>query len=391
AAVFGGKMTLPIYARLHEFPAFVGIRHLDFVEVAVIRQPRRSKAMKINPYQTFTPMPGRASVEPSTDIWTDKQTVWTSPETQAFEAGEGEFISGISLEQRVEKVSERVVNAEFIRQRDVNFRLEGFIENETLELVEFDGVPVVPTVSGPADEDGVITGHFTTPPNVPAGSKSIYFEGSVGTVAGCTYVGRGSITVEEYRLTSSLETTTDTMPQPVVNNTVINNVTNVTNVTNANSSTPISRSGDGGGRGEGHDPLAQTFTLAQSWCLSAIRLMCAKVGSRSNSIAVQLRTVEVGMPTQTVLAEAFVPGTDLVEGEVFTARFNFPVFLQGGREFAFVALTDDAEHSLFVAEIGKIDLDTNAVISEQPFTVGVLLSSSNASTWTVHNEADLWL
>ncbi|MBM7330781.1 DUF4815 domain-containing protein [Agrobacterium sp. S2] len=390
AAVFGGKMTLPIYARLHEFPAFVGIRHLDFVEVAVIRQPRRSKAMKINPYQTFTPMPGRASVEPSTDIWTDKQTVWTSPETQAFEAGEGEFISGISLEQRVEKVSERVVNAEFIRQRDVNFRLEGFIENETLELVEFDGVPVVPTVSGPADEDGVITGHFTTPPNVPAGSKSIYFEGSVGTVAGCTYVGRGSITVEEYRLTSSLETTTDTMPQPVVNNTVINNVTNVTNVTNANSSTPISRSGDGGGRGEGHDPLAQTFTLAQSWCLSGIRLMCAKVGSRSNSIAVQLRTVEVGMPTQTVLAEAFVPGTDLVEGEVFTARFNFPVFLQGGREFAFVALTDDAEHSLFVAEIGKIDLDTNAVISEQPFTVGVLLSSSNASTWTVHNEADLW-
>ncbi|WP_235693791.1 hypothetical protein [Brucella intermedia] len=45
---------------------------------------------------------------------------------------------------------------------------------------------------------------------------------------------------------------------------------------------------------------------------------------------------------------------------------------------------------MFVAEIGKIDLDTNAVISEQPFTVGVLLSSSNASTWTVHNEADLW-
>lgn len=391
AAVFGGKMTLPIYARLHEFPAFVGIRHLDFAEVAVIRQPRRSKAMKINPYQTFTPMPGRASVEPSTDIWTDKQTVWTSPETQAFEAGEGEFISGISLEQRVEKVSERVVNAEFIRQRDVNFRLEGFIENETLVLVEFDGVPVVPTASGPADEDGVITGHFTTPPNIPAGSKSIYFEGSVGTEAGCTYVGRGSITVEEYRLTSSLETTTDTMPQPVVNNTVINNVTNVTNVTNvaANNSTPIRREGgsDGGG---GHDPLAQTFTLAQSWCLSGIRLMCAKVGSRSNSIAVQLRTVEVGMPTQTVLAEAFVPGTDLVEGEVFTARFNFPVFIQGGREFSFVALTDDAEHSLFVAEIGKIDFDTNAVISEQPFTVGVLLSSSNASTWTVHNEADLW-
>ncbi len=61
-----------------------------------------------------------------------------------------------------------------------------------------------------------------------------------------------------------------------------------------------------------------------------------------------------------------------------------------GREYSFVVLTDDAEHSLFVAEIGKIDLDLDAVITEQPFTIGVLLSSSNASTWTVHNEADLW-
>ncbi|PRA87917.1 DUF4815 domain-containing protein [Ochrobactrum sp. MYb29] len=390
AAVFGGKMTLPIYPLLHEFPAFVGIRHLEFSEVAVIRQSRRSKAMKINPYQTFTPMPGRASVEPSTDIWTDKQTVWTSPDTQSFHANDGEFISGISIEQKVEKVSEHVVNAEFVRQRDIKFRLEGFTENETLARVEFDGVEVAATVSGPADVDGIVTGQFTTPPNIPAGSKSIYFEGSIGTEAGCTYVGRGSITVEEYRLTSSLETTTDTMPQPIVNNTVINNVTNVTNVTSANNATTVNRGGDGGGRGEGHDPLAQTFTLAQSWCLSSIRLMCAKVGSRSSAIAVQLRTVEVGMPTQTVIAEAFVPGTALVEGEIFTARFKFPVFIQGGREYAFVALTDDADHSLFIAEVGKIDLDTKTLISEQPFTVGVLLSSSNASTWTAHNEADLW-
>lgn len=394
AAVFGGKMRLPIKATLHSFPAFNGIKHLDFAEVPVIRQNRRSGSKKINPYQTFTPMPGRASVEPSTDIWTDKQTVWTSPETQAFEAAEGEYITGISLEQQVEKIGEHIVEAQFIRQREIKFRLEGFIEAETLEYMEFDGIEVTPTVSGPADANGVITGSFNIPANVPTGSKSIYFEGSVGTIAGCSYVARGTITVEEYRLTSAMETSTESLPQPVVNNTVINNVTNVTNVTvnqvnNATPVTPRRREGgsDGGG---GHDPLAQTFTLAQSWCLSGIRLMCAKVGSRSNSILVQIRTVDVGLPTSTVLAEAFVAGTELTEGEVFTARFRYPVFLQGGREYSFVVLTDDAEHSLFVAEIGKIDLDTNAVITEQPFTVGVLLSSSNASTWTVHNEADLW-
>ena len=387
AASFGGKLRLPIYATQHEFPAFMGIHLLDFAEVVVIRQTRRSGSMKINPYQTFTPMPGRASVEPSTDFWTDKQTTWSSPQTQAFDAPEGEYIDGISLEQKVEKVRETVVSAEFIRPRSVKFRLEGFIESEVLENVSFDGIDVVFTASGAANADGVMTGEFTIPPNVPAGSKSVFFEGAAGTNAGCTYVGRGEITVEEYRLASSLETSTASMPVPIINNTVVNNVTNVTNVTNVNNvvGRVIPQRSD-----SMSDPLAQTFTLAESWCLAGIRLRCAKIGATSNSIFVQLRTVEVGLPTSEVLAEAFVAGTELVEGEVFTARFKYPVFVPGGREFCFVVLTDDGEHELFVASIGKIDIDNDTVITGQPFTIGVLLSSSNASTWTVHNESDLW-
>lgn len=380
-AVFGGKLSLPIKPTLREFPAFTGIRFLDFTEKPILSQKRRSASMQINPYQTFTPMPGRASLEPSTDIWTDKQTVWTSPETQEFSANEGEYISGISLEQQVEKIGETVVAAQFLRQRDVNFRLEGFIRTETLARLEFDGLAVVPTTDGPADEFGVITGKFTIPANVTTGSKTARFEGSVGTIAACTYVGRGEITVEEYRLASSLQTTTDSMPAPIINNTVINNTTVINNVTNVNGGTTSS------GR---IDPLAQTFTLDRSRCIGAVRLMCAKVGDRSNAIAVQVRTVEVGMPTEVVLAEAFVPGADLVTDAAFDARFRYPVFLEAGREYAFVALTDDAEHSLYVAKIGEIDMDTNAIITEQPFTIGVLLSSSNASTWTAHNDADLW-
>jgi hypothetical protein len=103
---------------------------------------------------------------------------------------------------------------------------------------------------------------------------------------------------------------------------------------------------------------------------------------------VQIRTVQVGLPTSEVLAEAFVPGTALVAGEFFTARFSTPVYLEPGRQYAFVALTDDANHSLAVATLGKLD-QAGAIVSEQPFVVGVLLSSSNAMTWTVHNESDL--
>ncbi len=389
-AVFGGKLTLPIRATVHEFPTFNGIRFLDFTDTSVIVQNRRSAAMKINPYATYTPMPGRASLEPSTDIWTDTTTAWTSPETQTFTAAEGEYISGISLSEQVQKIGETTVAAEYIRQRDVNFRLEGFIRTETLKTMTFDGITVVPSViSGPADDDGVITGTFTVPANVTTGSKTVYFEGSAGTKASCTYVGRGEITVEEYRLASSLQTSTATLPVPVVQNTVINNTTVVNNITNVNqANSDLSRGG--GSNGGRADPLAQTFTLDRPRCIAGVRLMCAGVGEQSNSIFVQIRTVQTGMPTAITLAEAFVPGTDLQEGQPFTARFTYPVYLEAGQEYAFVTLTDDAAHALYIARVGEIDMDSGAIITEQPFTVGVLLSSSNASTWTVHNDADLW-
>ncbi|WP_025199792.1 hypothetical protein [Brucella sp. BO2] len=40
--------------------------------------------------------------------------------------------------------------------------------------------------------------------------------------------------------------------------------------------------------------------------------MYVKVGALSNFILVQIRTVEVGLPTSMVNAEAFVPGTDFI-------------------------------------------------------------------------------
>ena len=140
--------------------------------------------------------------------------------------------------------------------------------------------------------------------------------------------------------------------------------------------------------GHAPDPLAQTFMLTEGRCITAVRLKCAGKGFASNAVFVQLRTVEVGLPTSEILAEAFVPGPDLEEQKFFTARFSTPVYLEPGRAYAFVALTDDANHALAVAELGKID-QNNAIVSEQPFVVGVLLSSSNAMTWTVHNDIDL--
>ncbi|QPC87144.1 DUF4815 domain-containing protein [Mesorhizobium sp. NBSH29] len=400
AASFGGFLRLPVAGRVHEFPALTSVQTLAFTDEVVISQLRETGEMKINPYQTFTPMPGRASLEPSIDIWTDKQTVWPSAETATFDPpdrganGNNNTITSVSLESRIELIRSTNVAAEFVRTRNVNFRLEGFIEAETITSVLFDGVVAVTSGLTSANADGVITGVFTIPANIRQGTKVVAFVGSVGTRARSTYVASGTITVEEYRIATALNGTIEELPRPVTQVTQVINQTTVVNntINNINQVQNIARGWSedtgGGGSSSDKDPLAQTFMLTEGRCVTAIRLKCKTKGLSSNSVAVQIRTVEVGLPTSEVLAEAFVPGTALVAGGFFTARFTTPLYLEPGRAYAFVVLTDDANHSLAVAGLGKID-QNNAIVSEQPFVVGVLLSSSNAQTWTVHNDIDL--
>ena len=258
AAAFGGKLRLPILARTHNLTLTTGLQHLDFTQEVIISQLRESGSMKINPYAVYSPVPARASLNPATDMWEETNTVWLSDETKSFAAPQGEYISGISIAESVDLARETTAEAKYIRQRELAFRLEGFIPGETLKGMWFDDEIVTPTGHNAADEDGIITGVFTIPANVPTGSKVTYFEGSAGTVASCAYVARGIITTEEYRLATTMRTTTATMPTPVVNNTVVNNITNVTNVTNQTNdrhanSTVVRRGGDGGtSAGSGH-------------------------------------------------------------------------------------------------------------------------------------------
>jgi hypothetical protein len=117
-------------------------------------------------------------------------------------------------------------------------------------------------------------------------------------------------------------------------------------------------------------------------------LKCGNKGENSNSVLVQIRTSIAGLPSLEVVAEAFVNGSELQVGQFFDAMFRYPVYLSAGIEYWFVVLTDDADHGLAMAQLGKID-QNGVIISEQPFTIGVCVSSSNASTWTVHNDIDL--
>jgi hypothetical protein len=193
----------------------------------------------------------------------------------------------------------------------------------------------------PADQNGQLEGEFTIPEGVPAGTKLVEFEGDQGSYGQTTYTSRGLITTEE-RQTVIVSSRTD--------------------------------------------PLAQTFTLKESRFLAGINVWFTAKGT--SRVVCQIRETNLGMPTQTVVAEGHINATNILLTDATTITFP-PVWCIAGTEYAFVLLTDDAEHAVALAELGKYDSTHGVWVTAQPYQIGVLLSSSNASTWTAHQDKDL--
>ena len=199
-----------------------------------------------------------------------------------------------------------------------------------------------------ANSSGEVTGKFTIPAGIRAGAKAVKAVGAAGQAGVATYTGRGVIRTEERRTVTTLTEGTSF---------------------------------------RGSDPLAQTFTLPESRHIAGVDLWFTINGT--HDVIVQVRDTSNGVPSQTVLAEKRMSPSSLSTTASTQILFDTPVWLESGREFALVVLTDDANASLAVAELGKFDAANQKWITSQPYQVGVLLSSSNASTWTAHQDRDL--
>lgn len=199
-----------------------------------------------------------------------------------------------------------------------------------------------------ANAQGRVSGKFTIPANVPAGSKLIEVIGAGGNYGSASFVGRGVMTVNELRQV-----------------------------------TTINRVADRIWRG---DPLAQTFSLPEAAFLSGVDLFFTEVGA--TPVLVELRETTAGVPNSTVLAAVMKAPSDI--SLAGATRFSFPAIrLDANKEYALVVACNDADAAVAVAELGKYDATANRWVTSQPYQVGVLLSSSNASTWTPHQDRDL--
>lgn len=217
--------------------------------------------------------------------------------------------------------------------------------------------------------------------------------------------------------TTTLTATTQTavsqfnLPPEEVNfiTNVTNNITNVTNVTN-NVTNVIQQ------QAQRVDPLAQTFIVGSDIdapsnqvftedvngaYVTAVDLYFRKKDPGNSPVTVQIRTVELGTPTLTVLGNPVTlrPNQVNVSEDGLTPtrfEFDYPIFLPPGREYAVVILAPESDqYEVWIAEMGEKTVntaylpDSESVRYSTQFAIGSLFKSQNGSIWSANQYQDL--
>jgi len=149
--------------------------------------------------------------------------------------------------------------------------------------------------------------------------------------------------------------------------------------------------------------LSQTFYVSEvdyrdGIFVPFIDLFFANKGTQP--IELQIRPVVNGYPNSTEIIPNAVSVLDAADVKVSLSpdpnnantltRFVFssPVYLESGKEYAFVLCTNDYDYDLYVSELGEKILGSDRVVSEQPY-VGSMFKSQNARTDTAIQSEDI--
>ena len=144
-----------------------------------------------------------------------------------------------------------------------------------------------------------------------------------------------------------------------------------------------------------YDPLAQSFIVEEEGgvFLTGVEIFF-NTKDTNIPISMQIRTMENGYPTKTILPFSDVTITpdevDTSETAAIPTKFTFraPVYIKSSVEYCFVLLSDSNEYKVWISRMGDVDVTGTRTISEQPYA-GVLFKSQNASTWTADQYEDL--
>ena len=330
-----------------------GHQLLPYQDVPLVSQTMFTGFMKINPYGNFDAIPADVTLDPAVDLWviTEENTTFSS---RSIIRGRGNR-SRSRTRTVVALASETETFITDLRPTVVSFSVSGFDSGEALSDIIFDNVHL--GNSGEvANLDGDLTGTFTVPSDIPAGSKEVGFLGNQGNFGNAVYTGQGTLVEREFESVTTRTTWRWWSPPP---------------------------------RQRAWDPLAQSFVLPEGRHITALDLQFAVKGADDKDVTVDIVESDNGFPSGQTITRTRIKGSDITTTGFTTATFDFPIYLEAGQEYFIVLMSDDPDHACRVAELGKFDTVAGEFVTQQPYTVGVLLSSSNASSWTVHNDMDL--
>tara|TARA_B100000287_G_scaffold127071_1_gene119161 strand:- start:472 stop:2937 length:2466 start_codon:yes stop_codon:yes gene_type:complete len=316
-----------------------------------------------------------------------------------FENTQRQIRTGVNtsvVEEFVESSADRIVStniAQTMRSRDVTVTGENFKPN-TRYYFFFDGIDVNAHMtpgsstygigSGTAkgtgirsDNLGAISATFTIPAtnelSFTTGSKTLKVTDSStntpgsGSIGEAIYEASGQIQVVQEEITST------------------RNGRVVTDDVAENQRRPV----------RWVDPLAQSFLVDKDGGIfvSSVEFY---FGAKDTALPVtaQIRHMENGMPTQKILPfgeKTLAPSAVNISSDGSSAtKFTFPspVYLESGREYCVVVMTNSNVYTAWVSEMGQKDIATNDFIDRQPYA-GVLFKSQNNSTWTADQLKDL--
>ena len=147
-----------------------------------------------------------------------------------------------------------------------------------------------------------------------------------------------------------------------------------------------------------YDPLAQSFLVDTDNKSDGVFItggdLYFKTKDNTIPVTVQIRTMRDGTPTTTVVpfGQVNIEPSDVLtsdDGSVATNfKFNSPVYLQAGYEYALVLIAPTEKYLTFITRMGEEDLLLKAVYNRQPY-LGSLFKSQNQSTWTPSQLEDL--
>ena len=165
-----------------------------------------------------------------------------------------------------------------------------------------------------------------------------------------------------------------------------------------------------------YDPLAQSFIVGgvadtengnkpnedvNGAYLTAVDLYFASKDSGNSPLTVEVRTVEFGTPTTTILGN---PVT-LQPSDIQTSQnasvatkvtFDYPIYLAPGLSYAIVLLAPQTvEYEVWIAEMGEKTIETRnlpdseSVRYSRQFAIGRLYKSQNGGEWTPNDYQDM--